>query len=178
MMAASLDWAARGLADADEVLLDRTRRGDPVAFAALATRYWNSVHRLGWSMLSDAAATAQIAEATFLSLLRTGDAFPPDVPFRTSLFRVVLGEAWRRRSAPRSARGPVWAERLVEHRVREGLQRLDVLDRAAFVLQVIESLSSEEAGAILGIAPDSIRQRAHRATLVMTSLLEHAFALR
>ncbi len=156
------------LSDTDDELLDRTRRGDRFAFAALATRHWHTVHRLAWNMLSDPAAPAQIAEATFLSLLRTSDAFPPGVPFRTSLYRVVLGESWRRR---RSAPGAAWAERPVGHWLREGLQRLDVLDRAAFLLREIESLSSEEAGAILGIAPDSIRQRTHRATLAMTSFL-------
>jgi RNA polymerase sigma-70 factor (ECF subfamily) len=168
-MSASLH---RSAADTDEVLLERTGRGDTVAFAALATRYWGIVHRLAWNMLSDAAASAQIAEATFLSLLRSSDAFPPGVPFRTSLYRVVLGESWRRRrSAPQSETGAAFAERTVEERVREGVQRLDVLDRAAFVLREVESLSSEEAGAILGIAPASIRQRTHRATLMMTAFV-------
>jgi DNA-directed RNA polymerase specialized sigma24 family protein len=123
-------------------------------------------------MLSDAAAPAQIAQATFLSLLRSGDAFPPGVPFRTSLYRVVLGESWRRlRSATRIAQGATRAERSVTRKIREGVQRLEVLDRAAFVLREIEGLPSEEAGAILGIAPASVRQRTHRATLIMTTLL-------
>jgi RNA polymerase sigma-70 factor (ECF subfamily) len=160
------------VADTDEELLERTRRGDAVAFAALASRYWHTVHRLVWNMLSDAVAPAQIAEATFLSLLRSGDAFPPGVPFRTSLYRVVLGESWRRlRSATRIAQGATRAERSVTRKIREGVQRLEVLDRAAFVLREVESLSSEEAGAILGIAPASVRQRTHRATLMMTAFV-------
>jgi RNA polymerase sigma-70 factor (ECF subfamily) len=157
----------------DEMLLERTRLGDTVAFSVLATRYWRIVHRLAWNMLSDPAAPAQVAEATFISLLRSGDAFPPAVPFRTSLYRVVLGESWRRlRPAPRSAPGG-GAGRPVGQRIREALQRLEVLDRAAFLLRAIESLSSEEAGAVLGIAPASIRQRTHRATVMMTAFLGH-----
>jgi DNA-directed RNA polymerase specialized sigma24 family protein len=39
------------------------------------------------------------------------------------------------------------------------------------MLREIESLSSEEAGAILGIAPASVRQRTHRATLMMTAFV-------
>lgn len=162
--------ALRQLADTDDELLERTRRGDAAAFAALTTRYWSTVHRLAWNMLSDAAAAARIAEAAFLSLLRSNDAFPPGVPFRTSLFRVVLGASWRRLGSPtRIAPAPAWARRSVSQGIRDGLRRLDLLDRAAFVLREIEGLSSEEAGSILGIAPASVRHRAHRATLMMTA---------
>lgn len=163
--------------EADQALLERTRRGDKLAFAALATRHWETVHRLARIMLSDAAAPAQIAEATFLSLLRSGDAFPPGVPFRTSLYRVVLGESWRRlRSAPKRGPRASWAERSVARRIRAGVQHLDALDRAAFALREVESLSSAEVGAILGIAPASIRRRTHRATLVLMSSLPQGSA--
>ena len=43
-------------AEVDEVLAQRMRRGDGVAFAALATRYWNAIHRIGWNMLPDRSA--------------------------------------------------------------------------------------------------------------------------
>jgi hypothetical protein len=77
----ALDRAASEAADSDsdEALLERTRRGDAGAFAALAIRYWEAIHRVARNMLPDAPAPARIGEATFRSLLRSADAFPRGV---------------------------------------------------------------------------------------------------
>jgi len=186
-------------AQVDEVLVQRMRRGDAVAFAALATRYWNTVHRIGWNMLPDPSAAGELAEATLLSALRSADAFPSEVPFRTSLYRQAMSHSLiRLHSAPSSvtrslaaflprfdahgrltSAGSDWSKsgetafgrRDAEERIRETLQRLDALDRAAFVLREIEQLSVEEAAAVLGISTESIRQRTHRASLILTGFL-------
>jgi len=190
-------------AQVDEVLVQRMRRGDGVAFAALATRYWNAVHRIGWNMLPDPSAAGELAEETILSALRSADALPRDVPFRTSLYRQAMSQSLIRihsgpSSDPRSlagflprfdvhgrleSSGTDWSEageaafvgRDVGVRVRETLQHLDALDRAAFVLREIEQLSVEDAAAVLGISPESIRQRVHRASLILTGLLGDLF---
>jgi RNA polymerase sigma-70 factor, ECF subfamily len=187
----------------DEVLVQRMRRGDGVAFAALATRYWNAVYRIGWNMLSDRSAAGELAEATLLGALRSAEAFPVDVPFRTSLFRQAMSQSLvRLHSVPSSvtrslaaflpkfdahgrlaSAGSDWSEsgeaafgrRGVEERIRETLQHLDALDRAAFVLREIEQLSIEEAAAVLAISPESVRQRAHRASLILTGFLGDLF---
>jgi RNA polymerase sigma-70 factor, ECF subfamily len=188
----------------DEVLLQRIRRGDEVAFAALATRYWSSVYRIGWNMLPDPAAAGELAEATMLSALRSPGAFSPDVPFKTSLYREAMSESLvRLHSAagrdPRSLRpflpsfdaagtltptGADWSTsgeaafaRLdVGRRIRETLQHLDALDRAAFVLREIEQLSVQDTAAVLGISPESVRQRTHRASLILTGFLGDLYA--
>ena len=186
-------------AQVDELLVERMRRGDGVAFAALATRYWNAVHRIGWNMLPDPSAAAELAESALLSALRSTEELPRDLPFRTSLYRQAMSESLIRlhsvpSSVPRSlgaflprfdprgrltSAGTDWSEcgeaafgrRDVGERIRETLQHLDALDRAAFVLREIEQLSVEEAAAVLGISPESIRQRTHRAFLILTGFL-------
>jgi len=185
-----------GEAQVDDLLAQRMRRGDAVAFAALATRYWNAVHRIGSNMLPDPSAAGEMTEATFLSALRSAEAFPSEVPFRTSLYRQAMSESLvRLHSVPSSvtrslapflprfdahgrltSAGSDWSNsgetafgrRDVGERIRETLQHLDALDRAAFVLREIEQLSVEEAAAVLGISPESIRQRVHRASLILT----------
>jgi len=186
-------------AEVDEVLAQRMRRGDGVAFAALATRYWNAIHRIGWNMLPDPSAAGELAEATFLSVFRSAEEFPDVVPFRTALYRETMRQCLTRLDAvpssvtrplgaflPRfDARGRLtsagtdWSEcvetafgsRDVEQRMRGTLQRLDALDRAAFVLREIEQLSVDEAAAVLGITSPSIRHRTHRASLILTGAL-------
>jgi len=152
-------------------------------------------------MLPDPSAAGEMTEATFLSALRSAEAFPSEVPFRTSLYRQANSESLiRLHSVPSSvtrslaaflprfdahgrltSAGSDWSKsgetafgrRDVGERIRETLQHLDALDRAAFVLREIEQLSVEEAAAVLGISPESIRQRTHRASLILTGFLGH-----
>jgi RNA polymerase sigma-70 factor (ECF subfamily) len=156
----------------DESLLHRAQRGDADAFGTLATRHWATVYRVARNMLPAEEEAAQVAEATFLAVRGSSEAFPPGVPFTTSLYRVALGEAWRRlRTEP----APVAEGRTVASRVREVLQGLDSLDRAAFVLREIEQIPLAEAADVLGITPASIRERTHRATLMFTGILAGAY---
>jgi DNA-directed RNA polymerase specialized sigma24 family protein len=117
-----------GETELDEVLVQRTRRGDAVALAALATRYWNALHRIGWNMLSDPAAAGELAEAALLSALRSTEAFPRDVPFRTALYRQAISRSLiRLHSAPSSATRSLatFGGRHLGEWIREKLQHLD-----------------------------------------------------
>ena len=51
------------------------------------------------------------------------------------------------------------------------LQRLDLSDRGAFILRVIEQFTAEEAAAILRTSAEDVRLRTHRATLLLTGML-------
>ena len=170
-----------GETELDEALVQRTRRGDAVALAALATRYWNALHRIGWNMLSDPAAAGELAEATLLSALRSTEAFPCNLPFRTALYRQAISQSLiRLHSAPSSATRSLAAEtafrgRDLGERIRETLQHLDALDRAAFLLREIEQFSREEAAVVLGISPESVGRRTHRASVILTGFLGHLF---
>jgi RNA polymerase sigma-70 factor (ECF subfamily) len=187
----------------DEILFARTRRGDGVAFAALVTRYWNAVHRIGWNMLPGKPAAAEVAEATFLSALRGDACFSDGAPFRTALYRKAMSEALKRTVAeahgvtrslgiflPRfdahghlATAGTDWTrlpgaafdqDELAET-IRAILLRLDTLDRAAFVLRVVEQLPLEEAAAALRIPAEDARHRTHRASLIVTGFLGQLF---
>jgi DNA-directed RNA polymerase specialized sigma24 family protein len=61
-------------------------------------------------------------------------------------------------------------------RIRGALQQLDDMDRASFVLREIEQVPAEEAAAILRTSPETIRERAHRAHLILTGFLGQLFA--
>ena len=192
-----------GEGQVDELLVQRMRRGDGIAFAALATRYWNALHRIGRNMLPDPSMAGDLAEATLLSAFRLAKEIPEDVPFRTALYRQAMRYSLDLifpvpSSVTRSlavylprfdahgrllSNGSDWSEAGeapfarpdLPERIREILRRLDALDRAAFVLRVIEELSTEETAAVLAISPESVRQRAHRATLILTGYLGGMF---
>jgi RNA polymerase sigma-70 factor (ECF subfamily) len=133
------------------------------------------------------ADAEEITQETFLRCFRSLDSFHGDSRFGTWLYRVAMNEALMRLRAERrrptqslegvqalagdpSADDLVDDKRLLE-RVREALGRIDEARRAALVLRDLEELSAEEAGEILGVSPETVRQRAHRARLELCASL-------
>jgi RNA polymerase sigma-70 factor, ECF subfamily len=168
-------------------------------FAGLTRRYWNSIHRVCWNLLPDRQAAAEVAESTFLAAL---EGFPGDVPFGTALYRTAVSKSLGRLPAVPSsvtkslgvflpgfdAHGRFASAATdwswlgdaafgdVGGAIRQVLQRLDPVDRVAFVLREVEELSTEEVGAVLGISPPHVRHRVHRASLILTGFLGQLFA--
>ncbi len=150
----------------DEVLSERLRRGDHAAFATLTIRYWAPVHRIARNMLPQQSEADEVAEHAFLQALQSPGWFPRDAPFKVSLYRLAIVLSIARRQ-PRPA---FRANRSDAERIRESLDRVEDLDRAAFVLRVIEEVPLQEAAAILRTSSETIRDRAHRACLLLTGL--------
>jgi RNA polymerase sigma-70 factor (ECF subfamily) len=185
--------------DVDEVLLRLARRGDSAALVKLATRWWIPVYRVVWNLLGSASEAAEATEQTLLLVVRFPESVDCDVPFGISLYGAAIDFSLlrcppARRSPAESldvflprfdARGCLvlpgedWSHLTdgllqrpdLAETIRGMLQRLDDLDRAAFVLREIEQFSVEETVAILRIPADEVRARAHRATTLLTGLL-------
>jgi DNA-directed RNA polymerase specialized sigma24 family protein len=51
------------------------------------------------------------------------------------------------------------------------VQSLEVVDRAAFLLRVVEELSVEDTAEVLRMSADEVRARTHRATLLLMGML-------
>ena len=169
-----IDWEE----ELDERLVQRMERGEGLAFVALATRYWNLVHRICSNLLPPAGEAREATEEIFLEIPLVAGAFPSDVPFKTSLLKVALRRILvRRRLAAAPGEGSVeglparFDGRPVRERIRDALRHLHELDHAAFVLREVEGIPREEVAAILEIPPQSVSQRTHRATLSLSGAL-------
>jgi RNA polymerase sigma-70 factor (ECF subfamily) len=183
-------------ATSDEALVDGARRGARNAFVVLVARYRDRIYRLAFRMSHNASDAEEIAQDTFLHAHRAIASFHGESRFGTWLYRIAVNEAlMRQRSARRrpleslDVLMPRFADlgatdgdasesvdelvdaKMVRRRVREALDQLDADHRAALVLRDLEELSAEEAGEILGISPEAVRQRAHRARLKMRGVL-------
>ena len=62
-------------------------------------------------------------------------------------------------------------------KAREGIARLPDLYRDAFVLRDLEGLSTSQVAHTLGIEPATVRQRVHRARLMLRGYLSHLVAV-
>ena len=183
-------------ADVHEVLV-QAQRGDSAAFVKFATRWWTPVYRIARNMLGSAYEAAVATEQTLLLVVRfpesVGCDFPLGISLRGAAIDVSLLRCPPTRRSPAElpdlprfdARGCLaslgedWSELSdglfqrpdLAEAIRGLLQRLDDIDRAAFILREIEQFSVEETVAILRIPADEVRARTHRATVLLTGLL-------
>lgn len=109
-----VDEARRGGAeargDADAPLLERARRGDRDAFAALVGRHAGPLLRVARSLVRDQAVAEEVVQATWLALVTGLAGFEGRSSLRTWLFQVAVNKARTRyvregRSVPFSALG-------------------------------------------------------------------------
>lgn len=184
----------------DETLAARAAAGDDQAFEALVERYQGRVYRLACRLTSETDAPDVLQEA-FLQVYRHLADFRGDSQFGTWLYRIVTNAALmlrraraRRPSEPLDTFLPRFddsgiltatpaelqvaacaEERLdrqqLAEKAREVIARLPDLYRDAFVLRDLEELSTAEVGVVLGVEPAAVRQRVHRARLMLRGYL-------
>jgi DNA-directed RNA polymerase specialized sigma24 family protein len=145
----------------DAALAEEARNGNAAAFVKLAKRWWTPLYRVSWNISGSALCAAEITERTLLAAIHSVEPSPfTRVPFKVFLYRVAVRLTLTREPPASTGRKPQDALGTI----REVLQRLDPLDRAALVLRETEQLPVEEVAAILS-ASEEVRIRIHRAIL-------------
>jgi RNA polymerase sigma-70 factor (ECF subfamily) len=161
----------------DEHLMLEFQQGSREAFTELFERYREPVYGFFRRRLKDAARAEELAQETFLAVLRGADRYEPRASFRTYLyaiaFKQVSGE-WRRvkreghpvESEPGTRDDPgdaLWLRRAVE--------ALDPAHREVLLLREYEQLSYDEIAALLRIPVNTVRSRLFRARMELKALL-------
>jgi RNA polymerase sigma-70 factor, ECF subfamily len=184
----------------DETLAARAAVGDDLAFEAIVERYQARVFRLACRLTSDTDAP-DVLQETFLQLYRHLSSFRGESQFRTWLYRIASNAAlMHRRARTRRPAEPLDAflprfdadgkhvstaaelqvashadelldRQFLAEKAREVMARLPDLYRDAFVLRDLEEMSTEDVAHTLGVAPATVRQRVHRARLMLRGYL-------
>lgn len=185
----------------DEELAALAAAGDGVAFETLVTRYQARVFRLACRLVGNEADAPDVMQETFLQVHRGLPGFRGESRFSTWLFRIATNAALmlRRTRARRPAESleqflpefdgdgrhapepadfeaAARADELLDRsvlaqRAREGVERLPEPYRAAFVLRDLEELETADVATLLGLEPAAVRQRVHRARLMLRGYL-------
>jgi RNA polymerase sigma-70 factor (ECF subfamily) len=186
---------------ADEDLVARAVAGDEPAFETLVERHQHRAYALARRLVGSDGDAQDVLQESFLSVYRKLGSFRGEARFSTWLHRIVTNAALmhlraraRRPQEPLDAFLPRFdgegrhaqepadldaagqaADRLdratLAERAREGVLRLPELYRAAFVLRDLEELPTGEVAERLGVGPDVVRQRVHRARLLLRGYL-------
>jgi RNA polymerase sigma-70 factor (ECF subfamily) len=187
----------------DEALAARAAAGDDSAFEALVGRYQTRIFRLACRLTSDTDAP-DVLQDTFLQAYRHLPSFRGESQFGTWLYRIATNAALmhRRASARRPAESldlfmPQFdtngrhaatpaelqvasrADELLDRqflagKARDVIARLPDLYRDAFVLRDLEEMPTADVAQVLGLEPAAVRQRVHRARMLLRGYLQHA----
>jgi RNA polymerase sigma-70 factor (ECF subfamily) len=161
-------------------LVERARRGDHGAYAALVREHEQAAFRVAYVLLGSAADAEDVAQEAFVKAYRALGRFRAGAPFRPWLLRIVGNEARNhRRAAGRRAfhQGrahalePVRNEESPDDELarRESRRRLlaavDGLaegERTAILARYVIGLTDEETAAALGVPRATVKMRAWR----------------
>ena len=193
----SIDYLA--LDDGD--LAGRVRDGDHEAFRHVMQRFGRQMFRIARGAIGDDAEAEDIVQEAFMRAYRKFDTFRGDAPLRTWLISILLNEArsrlrkrhlmvgldqvkpsaldpyWSSQSRPRPGAGdPVslaaYAE--IRHLLADAVDRLPEPYRAVYRLRELEECSVEGTAARLGIKPQTVKTRLHRARRLLRVALNES----
>lgn len=180
-------------APSDEDLMRAVADGDDAAFARLLERYLESVRRLAWRMLGNAADADDLAQEVFLRLWRKPDSFDAARGgFRPWLMRVAANASIDRlrrntpqqldeqaaHAIPDGQPGPeaqlLAAQR--RQRVRAAIARLPERQRLAVTLAHELEHSNIETARIMGISVEAVESLLARGRRKLKELLAEELA--
>jgi RNA polymerase sigma-70 factor (ECF subfamily) len=200
-MPASTLNKSQSQAEAD--LIARARRGDQLAFRNIMERHNQRLYRVARAVLRDEAEAEDAVQEAYLRAFSGLGEFRSDASIATWLTRITLNECLGRKRKRRPTVGLEALqsaeasgaqiirfpgmnsnsdpERSAAHmeirRLLEGsIDLLPEAFRVVFVMREVEELSIEETAAALGIRPETVKTRLHRARLMLRAALQDQLA--
>jgi RNA polymerase sigma-70 factor (ECF subfamily) len=170
----------------DIELLDRAQSGDAEAMECLFERHYTMVYRLAWRWCGVRDDAEDIAQETFVKLIRKLNTFRRRSSFKTWLYRIAVNTArdfGRRCGAQRSREeeydeegnhnpGSGLVDGTAAGRLREALDFLPAAQREAVLLVFSEGMSHREASQVLGCSEVTVSWRVFRARARLRTFLE------
>ena len=164
----------------DEELIAACSRGSTPAFEELFGRYRQPIWGYFRRRLDDPDRAEELAQETFVALLRSARRYEPRASFRTFLYAIAKNllfaeqrRAHRTAAAPLNGRIPagVRTEADAGFFVRDAVSRLEGSDREIVMLREFEQLTYTEIAALLELSINTVRSRLFRARMELRRLL-------
>lgn len=172
--------------DEEAAVIARVQAGDREAFSTLVTRYQQEVWNLAVRMVTNREDARDVAQETFVRAYRAIGRFRTGEPFRPWLMRIASNLAVDRLRA--QGRAPLEfhdifpdpggdpaehaSRREVAGRVRAAVAALPPDYRQIVVLSYLKGLSHQEIMAATGLRMTQVKNRLHRARLMLKRFLD------
>ena len=170
----------------DVTLIQRTLEGDQNAFTALVNKYQKWVHTLVWRKIGDFHIAEEITQDVFLKVYKKLSTLKPPEQFPGWLYVITTRHciAWlRKKRQPTSSldampapeleelcyaqyetsRGEATAVERQREIIKQLLQKLPESERTVVTLHYLAEMSCEEISEFLGVSPNTVKSRLHRA---------------
>ena len=170
----------------DAELIQRTLEGDQHAFAELVEKYQEQVHTLAWQKIGDFHIAQEITQDVFITAYQKFSTFTHYRQFAGWLYVVTNRKciAWHRKKKietqsidetnPVELEEAYYSEYMTHQReeaakekrrtiVHKLLSKLKESDRTVMSLYYLAEMSCEEISEFLGVSPNTVRSRLHRA---------------
>jgi RNA polymerase sigma-70 factor, ECF subfamily len=170
----------------DHQLMQAVAGGDLDAFNEIVLRYQGLAWKTAYRFLGDAMEAEDVAQESFLNILKTAPRYRPTATFRTFIYRILANLCIDRTRK----KHPVYAdgfsdesdlssspmEDLIEKerqaQIRKALDALPPNQRAAMILRHYEGLRYAEIAQILDVTPKAVeRLIAHAGASLQAHLL-------
>ncbi len=177
-----------GSNDADQILIERVKRGDKKAFDALVLKYQGRILNLASRFVRDPTDAGDVAQEAFLKAYQSLPKFRGDSAFYTWLYRITINTAKNylaaqtRRPAETgldfaemeqigdddTLKEQATPERLlltseIQQTIMSAIEGLPGELRAAIILREIDGLSYEEIATVMECPVGTVRSRIFRA---------------
>ena len=170
----------------DAALIRRTLDGDQSAFTMLVNKYQKWVHTLVWRKIGDFHIAEEITQDVFLKVYKKLSTLKPSDHFRGWLYVITTRHciAWfRKKKLPTTSLDAMPISELEEfcytqyeterdqetaleyqrEIIKRLLQKLPESERTVMTLHYLAEMSCEKIGEFLGVSPNTIKSRLHRA---------------
>lgn len=167
--------------------VDGLRAGDARVFRDVVDELTPRLYRFLARMVGDTRVAEDLLQETWLSLARHAPSLDADVDLTAWLFTVARNKArsWRRfalfdrmrielfsreptrGAAPHAEQAYATSE--AQRQLEAALERLAPAHREVLLLVTVEGLNATQAGDVLGLRPDAVRQRLSRARALLQS---------
>jgi len=164
----------------DEALMLEFQGGSRAAFEELFARYHKPLYGFFGRRLNNPERAEDLAQETFLAVIRAASRYEPRALVRTYLYGIALKllAAERRKFLTTSASGQSVLQPTTNRTsdcvlwVRQAMEKLDAPDREILMLREYEQLSYFDIAELLRIPVNTVRSRLFRARLALKSYLE------
>jgi RNA polymerase sigma-70 factor (ECF subfamily) len=184
---------------ADGELVRLARRGDGEGFRAIIQRNNRRLYRVARAVVRDDSEAEDVVQEAYVRAFAALKDFRGDSSLATWLSRIVLNEAMgrlrRRRPTvdvsaidkPRPAQGEIipfplvsthpdperaMAQRQIQILLERAIDDLPETFRSVLMARAVEGMSVEETADLLGLRPETVKTRLHRARRLLRDALE------
>ena len=164
----------------DEALMLEFQGGSRAAFEELFARYHKLLYAFFGRRLNSPERAEDLAQETFLAVIRGASRYEPRALVRTYLYGIALKllAAERRRFLTRTAFGQSAPEPKTDGTpesalwVRQAMEKLDAQEREILMLREYEQLSYADIAELLRIPVNTVRSRLFRARIALKGYLD------